>query len=111
MDVQAIHLYLEVLWKLIGQANVYISEEQPWALKKTDPKRMEAVLYTTAEAVRRLAILAQPVMPESMDKMLDLLAAPKSNRSFSHIGDDFALKPGTKLPKPEGVFPRIKDDS
>lgn len=111
LDTQAIHLYLEDLWAGVGAANGYISSAEPWALKKTDPERMAAVLYTTAEAVRRLAILAQPVMPDAMDKMLNLLSVPPDQRSFAHLGDDFALKAGTKLPAPEGVFPRIMDEA
>ncbi len=110
IDAQAIHLYLEDLRRLISEANSYISEQEPWALKKTNPKRMEAVLYTTAEAIRRLAILAQPVMPDAMNKMLSLLAVPEDQRTFAHIGDDFMLKSGTPLPKPEAIFPRIQDD-
>jgi len=110
IDVQAIHLYLEDLWKLVGEANSYFSGQEPWVLKKTDPERMNAVLYSTAEAVRRLAILAQPVMPDSMNRMLDLLAVPKDQRMFDHIGGDFMLKPGTRLPPPVAIFPRIQDE-
>ncbi|MHA1544361.1 MAG: methionine--tRNA ligase [Alphaproteobacteria bacterium] len=110
IDVQAIHLYLGDLWALISGMNVYFAGKEPWALKKTDPESMEAVLYTAAEALRRLAILAQPVMPDGMDKMLDQLAVPKDERTFKHLGNEFALKPGTPLPSPEGIFPRIQDN-
>jgi hypothetical protein len=41
--------------------NRYFAGEEPWALKKTDPARMDTVLYVTAEVVRQVAILAQPV--------------------------------------------------
>jgi methionyl-tRNA synthetase len=76
----------------------------PWTLKKTDPERMKAVLYTMAETVRRLGILLQPFMPESAGKLLDLVAVPDDRRMFAHIGE--ALVPGTPLPAPQGVFPR-----
>lgn len=110
IDVQAIHLFLNDLWASISGMNVYFAGKEPWALKKENPARMEAVLYTTAEALRRLAILALPVMPDGMDRMLDLLAVPKAERTFAHLGDKFALKPGTPLPAPEGIFPRIQDE-
>ena len=109
LDSQQIHNYLSLLWEGVSDANLYISNEQPWVLTKEDPKRMEAVLYTTAEAIRRLAILAQPVMPDAMNKMLDLLSVPEEQRTFVHLGDDFALKPGTPLPEPVAIFPRIQD--
>ena len=110
IDVQAIHQYLESLWKLVSNTNLYISNQEPWVLKKTNPVRMDAVLYTTAEAIRRLAILAQPVMPDSMNRMLDLLAVPENERTFDHLGDDYMLKSGTKLPPPVAIFPRIQDE-
>ena len=109
IESQAIHYYVGAIWDFISDVNGYFSYHQPWVLKKTDPKRMEAVLYTSAEAIRHLAIMAWPVMPDAMNKMLDLLSVPEEQRTFAHLGDDFALKPGTPLPEPVAIFPRIQD--
>ena len=106
MDKQEIHKYLEEIWIVLGEANAYIDEQAPWALKKTDPGRMATVLWTVAEVVRVVAILTQPVMPASCGRMLDLLAVPAAERDFACLTSDHALKSGTDLPKPEGVFPR-----
>ncbi len=67
---------------------------------------METVLWTTAEIVRRVALLSQPYIPGSATKLLDLLAVPADQRNFEHVHADYALVPGTTLPVPEGVFPR-----
>lgn len=104
----AIHRYLEVTWSLINSANGYISAQQPWVLKKTDPARMMSVLYTTAEALRRIALLLQPVMPESAGKLLDQLSVPNNSRTFDFLGSKGSLKPGTKLPEPQALFPRLE---
>ena len=101
---QAFHKALEATWDVVGAANRYIDELAPWALRKTDPDRMAAVLYVLAETIRHLAIVTQPVMPDSMAKMLDQLAVPGDRRDFASL--DSQLLPGTPLPKPEGVFPR-----
>ncbi len=101
---QAFHKALEATWDVVGAANRYIDELAPWALRKTDPDRMAAVLYVLAETIRHLAIMTQPVMPDSMAKMLDQLAVPGDRRDFASL--DSQLLPGTPLPKPEGVFPR-----
>jgi methionyl-tRNA synthetase len=101
---QAFNRALEATWAIVAQANRYIDEQAPWALRKTDPARMGTVLYTVAETLRHLAILSQPVMPESMARMLDQLGVPAGARSFASL--NLALVPGTALPKPEGVFPR-----
>ena len=99
---------LEAIWRQVAAVNRYFSAAEPWVLLKTDPGRMEAVLYTAVEAVRRLAILIQPVMPDSMSKLLDQLAVPEDRRSFSDLGKEGALSPGTALPAPAAVFPRIE---
>jgi methionyl-tRNA synthetase len=69
------------------------------------------VLYVAAEAIRHLAIICQPFMPDSCARMLDQLGAPSDNRDFTSLGPDGALAPGTSLPKPEAVFPRFVDDA
>lgn len=106
MDEQAIHRFLETTWSVVADANRYFAGAEPWALKKTDPERMGTVLYVTAEVVRQIAILAQPVMPASMSAMLDMLAVPADARDFARLGEPGRLAPGTSLPKPEAVFPR-----
>jgi methionyl-tRNA synthetase len=105
-DEQQFHRALEAQWEIVGAANRYVDEQAPWALKKTDAKRMATVLYVLAETIRHLAILAQPVMPGSAARMLDLLEVPNGMRTFSSLGSSGALKSGTPLPKPEGIFPR-----
>jgi methionyl-tRNA synthetase len=102
---QQIHVALASIFAVVSEANRYFAGQEPWALKKSDPERMEAVLYTTAEAVRRLAILCQPFMPGSAARLLDLLAVPADARDFSAL-DSAPLAPGTSLPAPVGVFPR-----
>ena len=72
---QALHLYLEAIWEVLAETNRYFSAQEPWKLKSSDPERMGTVLYTTAEVVRQVALLLQPVMPESSGKILDLLVA------------------------------------
>ena len=106
MEVPAFHRALEALWRVIGQANRYVDEQAPWALRKTDPARMATVLYTLAEAIRHIGTLVLPFMPGSGGRILDQLAVPEAARSFASLGSRSRLKPGTALPKPEGVFPR-----
>ena len=105
-EVQAFHKALDNIWTVIGEADRYVDEMAPWGLKKTDPARMETVLYVLAETLRHLAIITQPFMPDSMNKLLDQLAVPKNERDFAAFNEKHALKPGTPLPAPEGVFPR-----
>ncbi|MCW5750838.1 MAG: methionine--tRNA ligase [Alphaproteobacteria bacterium] len=107
MQAQQIHVALQKQWDVIGQANRYVDEQAPWALRKGDPQRMGTVLYVLAETIRRLAILSSPFMPQSAARILDQLAVPLEQRTFAHLHITAELQPGTALPKPEGVFPRF----
>ena len=63
-QVQDFHRALERTWFVLGETNAYFAEQAPWQLKKTDEARMATVLlYVTAEVIRRVALLAQAVMP------------------------------------------------
>ncbi|TIW31226.1 MAG: methionine--tRNA ligase, partial [Mesorhizobium sp.] len=55
MAEQGIHLALAAIFGVVAEANRYFAGQEPWALKKTDPARMETVLWTTAEVIRRIA--------------------------------------------------------
>lgn len=109
MDELRIHRALEMIWQVIADANRYFAAQEPWALKKTDPQRMNTVLYTTAEVIRIIAVCVQPFMPESASKLLDLLAQPQDKRMFRVT--QAALVPGTELPTPQGVFPRFMEET
>ncbi|MEZ5759263.1 MAG: methionine--tRNA ligase [Emcibacteraceae bacterium] len=110
IDVQAVNKSLEVIWKVVSDANGYFALQEPWALKKTDPARMATVLYVTAEIIRQVGILIQPIMPDSAEKLLDILKIAADERGFDQLGGGERLKSGWTMEKPEGVFPRFVDE-
>ncbi|MFK8034111.1 MAG: methionine--tRNA ligase [Hyphomicrobiales bacterium] len=111
MDIQAPHSALNAIWSVVSEANRYFAAQEPWALKKTDPERMAAVLFVTAEIIRRVAILVQPFMPASAEKLLGALSVPSDARGFDQLDPSFTLASGTTIEKPEGVFPRFIDEA
>ncbi len=106
MEEQAFHLALETIWRVVAEANRYVDEQAPWALRRSDPERMKTVLYTLAETIRHLAILVQPFVPAAAAELLDQLAVSGGSRDFAALAA-VPLVPGTRLPKPEGIFPRF----
>ena len=103
-----LHNYLAVVMDAVSQANRYFAAQEPWAHKKDNPRRMETILYVTAEVVRQAAILLQPVVPTGAGRLLDYLAVGDDKRAFVHLGVDYRLTPGDDLPAPQGVFPRLQ---
>jgi methionyl-tRNA synthetase len=109
LDRQAMNDALEEVWKVIRAANGYIDRQAPWALKKTDLPRMEAVLRVLADVLRVIATTLQPLMPGSMGRMLDLLGVPANARDFASLAT--ATASGTALPAPVGIFPRYVEQA
>jgi methionyl-tRNA synthetase len=105
---QGIEAWMEAVWA----CNQYIDDQAPWALKKTDPERMKAVLLTIFKALRDLAIAIQPVVPEKSAQVLSMLGVPDEERSYGALNDDswFArlVENGVTIDKPSGVFPRLE---
>ena len=110
LDNQSFHEALETIWVAVRAANAYVDHQAPWQLHKDDPARRDTVLYVLAETIRHLGIYIQPFMPDSAAKMLDQLAVSPDARDFTHIGADSALSHGSRLPKPEPVFPRFVEE-
>jgi len=106
---QGFHRALDLIWQVIAASDRYVDEFAPWTLRKSDPARMNTVLYVLTQVIRHLATLVQPVMPAASAKLLDQLAVPKDKRDFAGLATPLA--PGTALPKPEGVFPRFVESA
>jgi methionyl-tRNA synthetase len=102
---------LERIWDLISVVDKYITEQKPWTLAE-DPAnrlRLATVLYDAAESLRNVVVLAHPVLPVTSAKLWRQLGQPDSldHRRIDELiwGQ---LKPGTRIGKPEAVFPRVE---
>lgn len=95
----------EAWMRAVFACNQYVDAQAPWALRKTDPERMEAVLRTLLLAIRDLAIAIRPVIPASAERMLDLLGA--TGRNFADLTDRSWID-GATLQPPTPIFPRLE---
>ncbi|MCO5733812.1 methionine--tRNA ligase [Rhizobium sp. SSA_523] len=106
MGRQQVHKAVAAVINIVNEADRYFAAQEPWVLRKTDVARMGTVLWVTAEVVRQIAILFQPIMPDSSARILDLVAVDPQQRTFASLGEAGRLTPGTELPAPSPVFPR-----
>lgn len=108
-DSLALNQGLEAWMRAVFACNQYIDVQAPWALRKTDAERMHAVLGTLVRAIRDLAILVLPVIPESAGKILDQLGqSARDHAALDHKGwYEDAVVSGFRLDPPTGVFPRL----
>ncbi|MFZ1814407.1 MAG: methionine--tRNA ligase [Rhizobiaceae bacterium] len=106
METQQINRALDAIWAVMSEANRYFAAQAPWALRKTDLRRMETVLWTTVECLRVFGIVIQFVMPTKGAALLDQLAIPKDQRHFRQLIGGNAMQSGEALPAPQGIFPK-----
>jgi methionyl-tRNA synthetase len=92
-DRLAFSVGIEAWIRAVFACNAYIDAQAPWALRKTDPERMAAVLGTLVSAVRELTRAIAPIIPESADKLLSLIDAGEG---------------GAPIPQPTPLFPRLE---
>ena len=84
---------IEAWLRAVFACNAYVDTQAPWALRKTDPERMAAVLGTLVAAVRELARAIAPIIPASAEKLLALIAGGEG---------------GAPIAQPTPLFPRLE---
>jgi methionyl-tRNA synthetase len=97
--------------------NGYVTETEPWKVAKEPDRKVEldAILYNTADALRALAVLLHPVMPESTEKLWQSLGANASigkiaDQKISEVARWGQLPAGSKVTKTEVLFPRLEEN-
>ena len=107
MQAFNINKVIENILHITELANAYIDVEAPWALRKTDPDKMQQVLYLLMETLRYIAIMLQPFTPDAASNMLDQLNIPENQRAFINMNKEYALQPGVTIREPKPIFPRL----
>lgn len=101
---------LSEIWKAVSRTNKYIDETMPWVLAKDEANsaRLAQVMYNLAESLRVIAILIQPFMPETPEKVWGQLGIEDSSILEWDKAKEWALYPsGATVKKGEVIFPRI----
>jgi methionyl-tRNA synthetase len=105
---------LGAIWDVVARANQYLVEKEPWKLAKDDANRDElaSVLYASAETLRILAILIQPIMPAAAGRLWDQLGigGDVADRRLPADATWGGFVPGTKTTKGEALFPRLESE-
>ena len=102
---------MQEIWKLIGECNKYIDVTQPWVLgrEESGKPRLQTVLYTLAECVRRVAVMVGFVMPRTPARIYEQLGVEdESLKTWDSLLKPFAVLPaGLHVHKGAALFPRL----
>ena len=102
---------VEAWLKAVFACNSYIDAEAPWALRKTDPERMQTVLATLYICIAQLGVAISPVIPASADKLLEAMGIDPKLRTYDGIRSHWyspLAESSFRLDKPTPLFPRLE---
>ncbi len=106
-----IDLALEATWKFVAHCDQLISDRQPWAMAKNGKtEQVQTLLYHLAEALRHIAIMIFPVMPETGEKILQALGLDvglEIAKPLDALEQWVDIPVGTIIKKGEPLFPRL----
>jgi methionyl-tRNA synthetase len=109
----SLHKALIAIWDFINVTNKYIVENEPWTLGKDQANKgkLTAIMYNLLVALRSIAVLLTPFMPQTAEKILRQIGVDESQKlDMASIKDDNALKAGSLLIRGESLFPRIVEE-
>ena len=112
MDDMKLSDSIKLVWSFISRSNKYIDETTPWVLGKDEARKAELnrVLYDLAESLRIISVMIEPFIPVTARKMWEQLnvAEKFEDVRISDIEVWGKTAVGTKINKPQQLFPRIE---
>ena len=110
IDDQDVNFYINFIVNSLFEANKYFNDQEPWK-KKDNLKRLNTIIYTTLEIVRKITYLLYPIIPSSSLKALEIFNLKEDDIDLSSIGNHTYLKHGNKLKKIDILFKKIEKEN
>ena len=105
VDNQDINNYIRKIWDIISEANKYFNDQKPWELKDSNKKSFNNVLFVTADIIKQIAIMINPIMPETSEKILNFFYMSEDHISIDLLNKDIS---NSKITDIKPLFPRVE---
>ena len=111
IDKQNINFYINFIISALFEANKYFNDQEPWK-KKDDKGRLNTIVYTSLEMIRKISFMLYPIIPDSIDKALKIFNLNSKDITFGSIASHNYLRAGSDINKIDILFKKIekKDD-
>jgi len=111
IDKQNINFYINFIVNALFEANKYFNDQEPWK-KKDDKDRLNTIVYTSLEVIRKISFMLYPIIPDSIDKALKIFNLNSKDINLESIASHDYLKAGNNINKIDILFKKIekKDD-
>ena len=110
IDDQNINFYIDYIVKSLFEANKYFNDQEPWK-KKDDQLRLNTIVYTTLEIVRKISFMLFPIIPESSLKALKIFNIKENQIELSSIQNHKYLEEGSSINKIDILFKKIEKNN
>ena len=107
IDNQNINYYIDYIVNSLFEANKYFNDQEPWKLKN-NRVRLETIVYTTLEIVRKISFLLYPIIPDSSLKALKIFNIEEKDIKLSSVEKNDYLIKGAKINKINILFEKIE---
>ena len=107
IDEQNINFYIDYIVKSLFEANKYFNDQEPWK-KKEDQVRLNTIVYTTLEIVRKISFMLFPIIPDSSLKALQIFNIKENQIELSSIQNHKFLEEGSAINKIDILFKKIE---
>ena len=106
IDDQKLNSYMDFIVNVLFDANKYFNDQEPWN-KKNDKKRLNTIIYTSLELIRKISIMLYPIIPSSSIKSLSVFNIKEKDILFDTIKEHKYLKSNSKIDRVDILFKKI----
>ena len=110
IDEQNINYYITYIVNSLFEANKYFNDQEPWK-KKDDTLRLNTIVYTTLEIVRKISFLLYPIIPGSSLKALKIFNIEEKNIKLDSVSNNEYLTKGNNINKIDILFKKIEKNN
>ena len=107
IDKQNINFYINFIVSALFEANKYFNDQEPWK-KKDNIDRLNTIVYTSLEVIRKISFMLYPIIPDSIEKVLKIFNLNSIDINLESIATHNYLQPGSNLSKIEILFQKIE---
>ena len=109
IDNQNINDYMKFIIDMLFSSNKYFNDQEPWK-KKNDKNRLNTIVYTALDLIRKISILLNPVIPDTTLKVLKIFDINNDKLKFEDIDNHKFLESGKNIGKLNILFKKIEND-
>jgi methionyl-tRNA synthetase len=110
IDNQDLNFYIDFIVNTLFETNKYFNDQEPWK-KKDDILRLNTIVYTTFEIVRKISYMLYPIIPQSSLNALKIFSITENEIEFSSIINHNFLKGNNKINKIDILFKKIEKNN